>query len=76
MPLKLFWKYNDIFNYSVYTSTYSMERWNFTLKLLQRKALGFFGYSFAVDQQKVSERESKTFDRLAQYSKEKTFKFK
>lgn len=53
-----------------------MERWNFTLKLLQRKALGFFGYSFAVDQQKVSERESKTFDRLAQYSKEKTFKFK
>lgn len=71
MPLKLFWKYNDIFHHSVHTSTNSMEKWIFTSKLLQRKALGFYGYSFAVQQQKVFERENKTFDRLAQYSKEK-----
>lgn len=53
-----------------------MKKWIFILKSLQRKALGFYGYSFAVHQQKVFERENKTFDRLAQHSKEKTFKFK
>lgn len=46
------------------------------LKLLQQKALGFVGYSSTVQQIKVSELGNKTFDRLAQYSKEKTCKFK
>lgn len=40
-------------------------------KLLQQKTLGFVGYSSTVQQIKVSELGNKTFDRLAQYSKEK-----
>lgn len=71
MPLKLFWKYNDI----TYALTYSMKK-KIMLKLLQQKTLGFVGYSSTVQQIKVSERGNKTFDRLAQYSKEKTCKFK